>query len=253
MQPQPDVDMHYPIKQLSQQEQEGGFWLFNVRLNNVSFSEKQGEGNFLPPPFPTIEFGCQFRFENSDHTLYLFQQNHMKQQATLQLLSQHPLPKNAPKCLHVTPATPAHQAMVKTCQTATHVILLGSEGHMANLFYLAKLRSQQPNTQTLALLHSDTTFPFKAKPARLMTPNLPPEAIGACTLLEDWNTPNRLASQQGFAGCFEGTLETLFSDWLTQKNNNIQSNESWKVIICAPDETQKKCLAMSQSYDWVHG
>ncbi|MCF6345860.1 MAG: hypothetical protein L3J00_05260 [Thiomicrorhabdus sp.] len=234
-----DYAIQCPIKQLSQHQQEGDFWLFNVTVDNLPTPQKQGG---VPPPcFTAIEFGCQFAFENSVHPLFLFQQNQTEQQTTLQLLSKHPLPNTQPNHLSVTPPKPSHQQMVKTCQTATNVILLGSELHIANLFYLAKIRSQQPNTQTLALLHSETNFPFKAKPALLMTPNLPPEAIGACTLLEDWNIPNRLASQQGFAGCFDGSLEALFDYWLTQKNSRIQNEEPWQVILCAPNKTQKKC------------
>jgi hypothetical protein len=132
-----------------------------------------------------------------------------------------------------------------------NLILLGSELQQANLFYLAKYRSHQPDFQTLALLHSKTNFPFKPKHALLMTPHLPPEAIGTSQLLEDWQIPNRLASQQGLAGCFDGALEALFADWLTQKNSTVQANESWEMIVCAPNETQKKCLTISQSYDWI--
>ncbi|MCF6298330.1 MAG: hypothetical protein L3J01_00455 [Thiomicrorhabdus sp.] len=246
MQPVPQC---HAIQHWSQNEQEGGFWLLNITVDNLPTPQQQ-KGEKLSPPPLAIEFGCQFRLENSDYPLFLFQKNQTKQQTTLQLLSKHPLPNTPPSHLNITPATPAYQAMVTTCQTANNVILLGSELHIANLFYLAKIRSQQPNSQTVALLHSETNFPFKAKPALLMAPNLPPEAIGTSTLLEDWNIPNRLASQQGLAGCFDGALEALFAYWLTEQYND--NRKPWQVIICASNETQKKCLNVSQSFDWIH-
>ncbi len=231
----------------SQSEQEAGYWLLNVTLNKL---DKEG-GENIPPPLSKIKLGDSLQFENSEHPLYLFQQTHSKQQITLQLLSRHPLPTPQPKTLNVLSCLAHSQTLLETCQHTPNLILLGSELQQANLFYLAKYRSHQSNFQTLALLHSETGFPFKPKPALLMTPHLPPEAIGTSQLLEDWYIPNRLASQQGFAGCFDGTLEALFANWLTQKSSTIQASESWQMIVCAPNETQKKCLAISQSYDWI--
>ncbi len=231
----------------SQSEQEAGYWLLNVTLNKL---DKEG-GENIPPPLSKIKLGDSLQFENSEHPLYLFQQTHSKQQITLQLLSRHPLPTPQPKTLNVLSCLAHSQTLLETCQHTPNLILLGSELQQANLFYLAKYRSHQSNFQTLALLHSETGFPFKPKPALLMTPHLPPEAIGTSQLLEDWYIPNRLASQQGFAGCFDGTLEALFANWLTQKSSTIQASESWQMIVCAPNEMQKKCLAISQSYDWI--
>jgi len=241
---------HYTIQMASQSEQEGGYWLLNVVLDRLDRLNKQGGGKF-PPPSPEIELGDSLQFENSEHSLYLFQQTHTEQQITLQLLSRHPLPTPQPKRLNRHIAASANQAILETVQHTPNLLLLGSELQQAKLFYLAKYRTHQPHFQTLALLHSDSDFPFKPKPSLLMTPHLPPEAIGTSQLLEDWKIPNRLASPQGLAGCFDGTLEALFAYWLTQKNLTIQTNESWQMIICAPSERQKKCLAISQSYEWM--
>jgi hypothetical protein len=45
-----------------------------------------------------------------------------------------------------------------------------------------------------------------------------PERIAACPLLEDWGFANRLASNAGLPGCFEGELSQL----VTQLNCNAE-------------------------------
>ncbi|MCF6298765.1 MAG: hypothetical protein L3J01_02695, partial [Thiomicrorhabdus sp.] len=185
-------------------------------------------------------------------TLSLFQQIIQQNALNLQFLSDKPLAKDSsPQTLNITPPNSKNHAIIKTAQTAERVLLLGSNLMMANLFYLAKIRSTTAqNQQTLALLHSEDRFPFRVKPALIMAPNLPPEAIGTSSLLEDWNIPNRLTSQSDLPGCFDGTLEELFAYWLAEQHNDC--HESWQVIICASNEIQKKCLNVNQPYDWIH-
>ncbi|VAW45099.1 hypothetical protein MNBD_GAMMA03-2045 [hydrothermal vent metagenome] len=252
---------HYSIQHFSQSEQEGGFWLLSVTLEAIQNNSKTSQKIF-PPPLYEGDLGRQFYLENSNIPLFLFQQNINKQRITLQFLSNQSVSHGIqPKYLDIIASAPtSNQTPLITCETAKNLLLLGSGLHLANLFYLAKKRKTSlQDSCTLALLESkkdnrngERTFPFKVKPAQLMSSNLPPEAIGTSSLLEDWHIPNRLASQQGVAGCFEGTLDELFSYWLTQKNNAIQTGESWQVIICASKKVQQKCLSISQSYDWIH-
>jgi hypothetical protein len=71
------------------------------------------------------------------------------------------------------------------------------------------------------VLLSGESFPCVIKPARFMVRELP-ELIAACPLLEDWGFANRLASNTGLAGCFEGTLSHL----VTQLNRDA-TNIHW--------------------------
>jgi len=232
---------HHAIQHWSQSEQEGGFWLLSVTIEKIS------------PPLSELDFGGQFCIEGSTVPLFLFQQTFNATSISLQFLSNQALcDKTQPHTLKITPPTQSsHQATLKTCKTAQNVVLLGSGLNMANVFYLAKIRhSANPKGQTLVLLHNENSFPFRIKPALLMAPSLPPEAIGTSSLLEDWQIPNRLASQSDLPGCFDDTLESFFTYWLAEQNSH--SPEPWQVIICASKETQKKCLNVSESYDWIH-
>lgn len=72
--------------------------------------------------------------------------------------------------------------------------------------------------QCLVLLAGES-FPCVIKPARFMVRELP-ELIAACPLLEDWGFANRLASNAGLPGCFEGTLSHLVTQ-LNRDTTNI--------------------------------
>lgn len=73
------------------------------------------------------------------------------------------------------------------------------------------------------VLLSGESFPCVIKPARFMVRELP-ELIAACPLLEDWGFANRLASNAGLPGCFEGNLTQL----LQQINNT--TTIKWQMI-----------------------
>jgi len=247
IQPYQNKMARYTIQHWSQSEQEGGFWLLSVTIEAC-----QNNSTKNSPPPSEFDFGCQFCINDSTTSLALFQQTRPESSIILQFLSDQALSNQMePHTLKITPPIPSNQAIIKTCQTAKNVVLLGSEITIANVFYLAKIRHSANQTgQTVALLHCENHFPFRIKPALRMAPTLPPEAIGTSTLLEDWQIPNRLTSQSDLPGCFDGTLDKFFAYWLAKQNSH--NPEPWHIIICASKETQKKCLAVSHSYDWVH-
>ena len=85
--------------------------------------------------------------------------------------------------------------------------------------------SDSSKGRRLALLHSSDGFAFQPKPARYLL-TIEPQAIGACTLLEDWGVPNRLASEAGLPGCLDGDLDALYQAWLAAGNEQSE----WRLV-----------------------
>jgi hypothetical protein len=208
--------------------------------------------------------GTSFSLDSNPESLRLFHQLLQKDHLKLQLLSRHPIAKTAPRQLHCHPPKTA-----TIIQPEANLLIIASGLEMANLFYLAKQRdSTQSTGHTLALLHSEDSFPFTVKPARFLLPEMPAEAIGACPLLEDWKIGNRLASDLGLPGCFDGSLTDLLEQWIQYHNHQreIQRDsrsedvgvkpeikpENWLVVACGPNTMQKKCLEICQSTDWLN-
>ena len=229
----------FPITSFSQAEQTGGFWLISLKLSVAS------------PKAQAFDIGCLFGFDSDNQTLPLFQQTPSESEIQLQLLSQQAISaEKPPEQLFVRQPTIKNSSseILSAALSSPNLLILGSELPMANLFYLAKQRSDlAEGVRTIALLHSQQGFPFAVKPALFMTPDLPAEAIGTSSLLEDWKITNRLASDLGLPGCFDGSLSEIFAFWAS----NQPASEAWKIVACTPLETQKKYLEISQQYSWI--
>lgn len=235
----------YSLKQpVKQTEQLNGFWLITLFLSEtIPFSDCLGK---------------IFYFKEAPQTpLILFQHAQNNTSNSYQLLAQQALPQaviETSQKLYSDGNTDA-QAIISALDANLPLLILGNNLHMANAFALAKHRiSQSSKTITNAILASETAFPFMVKPARYLMDEMPTEAIGVSTLMEDWHIQNRLASQQDLPGCFDGSIDAMFTEWLMGKQHQMQSCgelESWQVVIFSESSIQKKCQQAAQSFDWV--
>jgi dihydroorotate dehydrogenase electron transfer subunit len=223
----------FAISDWKQSEQTADFWLISLTLTSPSL----------------FDIGTIFWLDSNPEPLRLFNQALQSNSIKLQLLSRAPITKTIdPSQINCSPPRTATTAI----PASGNLLILGSGLEMATLFYIAKQRQPSHATgKTLALLHSELGFPFTVKPARFILPGMPAEAIGACPLLEDWKIGNRLASDSGLPGCFEGSLAELLDQWV-QYHQAETKPESWQVIGCLPNKMQKKCLEICQSTDWLN-
>lgn len=228
----------FAISNWQASEQTAGYWLISLTISSSSLFDVG------------TSFWLDANSDSNSEPLRLFDQALHSHHLKLKLLSRSPIAQtNSPTQLYcLPPKTPS------TIPATGNLLILGSDLEMANLFYIAKQRfSSNATSQILALLHSKQGFPFVVKPARFMLPELPAEAIGASALLEDWKIGNRLASELGLAGCFEGSLADLLDQWIQYDNRQTECKpEHWQVIACLPNEMQKKCLAICQSIEWLN-
>jgi dihydroorotate dehydrogenase electron transfer subunit len=97
-------------------------------------------------------------------------------------------------------------------------LLIGGGVGMPPMIFLASglrvVGNQAPWCEPLVLLGSEVPFPFPARPSQHLVPGVPARAIAAMPLLDDWGIPSRLASLQGYPGCFDGYVTDLGRQWL---------------------------------------
>jgi dihydroorotate dehydrogenase electron transfer subunit len=96
--------------------------------------------------------------------------------------------------------------------------LIAEDAGIATLLSLAdQLRSRNDvEWQPLVLMGCDSSFPFRARPSRIVVAGIPDGTIASMPLLEDWGIANRLASRADFPGCFDGDVTQLADKWLAQ-------------------------------------
>ncbi len=67
--------------------------------------------------------------------------------------------------------------------------------------------------------------------SQIMVPGVPSEVIAAMPLLEDWGIASRLASLQGYAGCFEGYVTDLAAHWI---GDSGVARDEVEIFACGP-------------------
>jgi dihydroorotate dehydrogenase electron transfer subunit len=126
------------------------------------------------------------------------------------------------------------------------LLMGGGVGIPPMLFLADRLRSDR-HWKPLVLMGSEVPFPFPARPSRFMVPGIPEGIIATMPLLEDWGIPGRLASLQGYPGCFEGYITGLARHWLDALDEG-QRNEV-AVFACGPHPMLAATAQLALEYD----
>jgi dihydroorotate dehydrogenase electron transfer subunit len=125
-------------------------------------------------------------------------------------------------------------------------LLLGGGVGMPPMIFLADYLRQLEDCSPLVLLGSEVPFPFTRQPSRIMVPGMPDGVIGCMPLLEDWNIPSRLASLQGYPGCFEGYITDLARCWLDKLDETGRNEVA--VFGCGPHAMLEAVAGLAREY-----
>ncbi|MCW8919024.1 MAG: dihydroorotate dehydrogenase electron transfer subunit [Gammaproteobacteria bacterium] len=127
-------------------------------------------------------------------------------------------------------------------------LLIGGGVGMPPMLFLAdSLRTVKGVYHPFVILGSEVPFPFKAVPSQIMVPGMPAEVIAAMPLLEDWSFASRLASQQGYAGCFEGYVTGLARHWLDALSDEQRAEV--EIFSCGPHPMLEAVAALAREYN----
>ncbi len=124
------------------------------------------------------------------------------------------------------------------------VLLGGGVGMPPMFFWAQQLRAR--NLTPWVVLGSEVPFPFTARPSQFLIPGLPPEVIAAAPLLEDWGVPSRLASLQGYPGCFEGYVTELAERWLRTLTPDVLAGVV--IYACGPHPMLHASARLAQRF-----
>ena len=126
-------------------------------------------------------------------------------------------------------------------------LLLGGGIGMPPMIFLAEQMKRQAGCQPLVLLGSEVPFPFRQQPSRILVPGIPDGVIAAMPLLEDWGTPCRLASLQGYPGCYDGYITELARCWLDSLDD--QQRSQVEIFACGPHPMLEATTRLASDYD----
>lgn len=126
------------------------------------------------------------------------------------------------------------------------LLIGGGVGIPPMIFLADSLRSDQ-RFRPFAILGSEVPFPFQPRPSQLLVRGLPPAVIAAMPLLDDWGVPSRLASLQGYAGCFEGYVTDLAREWL--EGLDARARSQVEVFACGPHPMLDAVTAVAREFE----
>ena len=126
------------------------------------------------------------------------------------------------------------------------LLIGGGVGMPPMVFVADSLREIKGAYDPFIILGSEVPFPFKAEPSKIMVPGMPDEVIAAMPLLEDWGFASRLASLQGYAGCFEGYVTDLARNWLDALTEEQRAEV--EIFSCGPHPMLEAVANLAKEY-----
>lgn len=127
------------------------------------------------------------------------------------------------------------------------LLLGGGVGIPPMVFIADALRADKRSQwKPLVLMGSEVPFPFKVRPSTILVPGIPEGVIGCMPLMEDWGLPSRLASKQGYAGCFDGYITDLARSWL--KTLDGKALAEVEIFACGPTPMLKAAAQLAQEF-----
>ena len=126
------------------------------------------------------------------------------------------------------------------------LLIGGGVGMPPMVFVADNLREVKGAYEPFVILGSEVPFPFKAEPSKIMVPGMPDGVIAAMPLLEDWGFASRLASLQGYAGCFEGYVTDLARNWLDALSEEQRGEV--EIFSCGPHPMLEAVAKLAREY-----
>lgn len=127
-------------------------------------------------------------------------------------------------------------------------LLLGGGVGIPPMVFLAEtLKRSGQDYHPVVMMGSEVPFPFRPRPSQIMLPGAPGNAIAAMPLMDDWGIPSRLASLQGYAGCFDGYITDLARAWLNTLD--AAGRNEVEIFACGPHPMLAATAALAREFD----
>ena len=126
------------------------------------------------------------------------------------------------------------------------LLIGGGVGIPPMVFLADELRRRGPDSRPFVIMGSEVPFPFSTRPSSILVAGMPAGAIACMPLMEDWGIASRLASLQGFPGCFEGYVTDLARAWLDGLDE--ERRRQVYVFACGPTPMLSATAALAREY-----
>lgn len=121
-------------------------------------------------------------------------------------------------------------------------LLIGGGVGIPPMVFLAE-HMRTHAARPFVIMGSEVPFPFTLKPSQILVPGIPNDVIATMPLMEDWGIACRLASQQSYAGCFDGLVTDLAEHWILQQKD--AHDDDIDIFACGPTAMLKAVATLA--------
>ncbi|MFT5499910.1 MAG: dihydroorotate dehydrogenase electron transfer subunit [Woeseiaceae bacterium] len=127
------------------------------------------------------------------------------------------------------------------------LLIGGGVGIPPMIFLAERMLDDDTASQPLVIMGSEIPFPFELESSNIPTSWLPDSIDSTMPLLEEWRIPARLASQSGFAGCYQGYVTDLAREWLSSLSATELTQT--EVFSCGPTPMLQAVAKLARDFD----
>jgi len=116
---------------------------------------------------------------------------------------------------------------------------------IADLIQQTNRDSEKPYSPFI-IMGSEVPFPFTALDSKHPVSGIDNKICAAMPILEQWQFPSRLASKQGYSGCFNGYVTELATLWLDSLSE--QQRQQVEIFSCGPHPMLEAVAKLAHKY-----
>ena len=127
------------------------------------------------------------------------------------------------------------------------LLIGGGVGMPPMIFIATELQKQKNDYKPFVILGSEVPFPFQSTPSKIVIPDMPDGVIASMPLLEDIGIASRLATLQGYPGCFDGYVTDLARHWLLSLGD--EQRKEVEIFTCGPHPMIEAVVKLAKEFD----
>ena len=126
------------------------------------------------------------------------------------------------------------------------VLAIGGGVGIPPIYFLAEKLKDRPENKLLVLMGSEVPFPFKLGESSSSLDGIPSDVSAQVADLDAWRIASRLASNAGYAGCYQGYVTELARSWLAALPR--ERLEDVQIVSCGPMPMLAATATLAEDY-----
>ena len=126
------------------------------------------------------------------------------------------------------------------------ILAIGGGVGLPPIYYLAEQIRHRTAVEMFVLMGSEVPFPFELGRSSRVVAGIPGDVAATVANLDEWGIASRLASNAGYAGCFEGMVPDLARSWLAALSS--ERLDEVQIVGCGPVPMLAALATLAKDY-----